>query len=260
MLSNDVYSVTLDATKVIAFAVLFKVFSILLVAYGPVPSNTIAIGKQFRWYNITVSLLHSTITSLGALYCFYLDPDLTSDISRRFTPAAHLISCLSTGYFVYDFTEAIKRKKISSTWEIIIHHTVVIICFGIAVFSHQYVSYVIVALLCEINSVFLHARQLLNLSGVSPCSGVYRFNGILNISTYVLFRICTLAWMTRWIVLHRSSIPQPFQTAGILGMMVMTVINVILFARLLFKDYVSSGVTSKPQHSLNNNVVKGKNT
>uniref|UniRef100_H2ZDG0 TLC domain-containing protein n=1 Tax=Ciona savignyi TaxID=51511 RepID=H2ZDG0_CIOSA len=189
MMGGSAISSSQDALTVASFAVLFKIISMLFIKYLPVSKHATAVGKQFRWYNISVSLLHSLISSIGALYCFYLDPDLTTDIINRYTPEAHLIACFSTGYFIHDFFEAIQRKKISVTWEIIIHHTVVVICFGISVFTHKYVGYVIVALLCEINSVFLHIRQILNLCGTCQTTGVYRFNGILNITSYVLFRI-----------------------------------------------------------------------
>ena len=55
------------------------------------------------------------------------------------------------------------RKR--STYELLVHHTLVIICFSIAVVYHEYVAYAALSLMVEINSVFLHARQLFIIVG-----------------------------------------------------------------------------------------------
>lgn len=60
-------------------------------------------------------------------------------------------------YFVFS------RKR--STYELLVHHTLVIICFSIAVVYHEYVAYAALSLMVEINSVFLHARQLFIIVG-----------------------------------------------------------------------------------------------
>ena len=55
------------------------------------------------------------------------------------------------------------RKR--STYELLVHHTLVIVCFSIAVVYHEYVAYAALSLMVEVNSVFLHARQLFIISG-----------------------------------------------------------------------------------------------
>ena len=75
----------------------------------------------------------------------------------------------------------------------------VILCFGIAVSTRTYVAYAALSLVVEINSVFLHARQLLTIGGIPKSSWIYRTNAIMNVSTFVLFRILLLGWMTRWL-------------------------------------------------------------
>ena len=58
--------------------------------------------------------------------------------------------------------------------------------------------------------------------------------------TFIVFRIATLAWMTRWIVVNRDQIPLPLYTLGSVGLAVMTVMNIILFYRLLRSDFLKS--------------------
>ncbi|CAL8335209.1 unnamed protein product [Boreogadus saida] len=115
----------------------------------------------------------------------------------------------------------------------------VITCFGISVLSFRFVGFAVVALLVEINSVFLHLRQMLRMADLA--SGTpYRVNSIVNLGTYVVFRINTLAWMTRWLVLNRDNVPLVSYTVGSVGMAIMTGMNIVLFFRLLRSDFLKS--------------------
>ncbi|XP_010794918.1 TLC domain-containing protein 2-like [Notothenia coriiceps] len=115
----------------------------------------------------------------------------------------------------------------------------VITCFGFSVLTCRYVGFSVVALMVEINSVFLHLRQMLRMAG-NATSTLYRVNSIINLGTYVVFRINTLAWMTRWLVLNRDNVPLMAYTLGSVGMAVMTVMNIVLFCRLLRSDFLKS--------------------
>lgn len=112
----------------------------------------------------------------------------------------------------------------------------VIICFGIAVLLHQYVGFALVALLVEINSIFLHLRQILLMANLVHTT-CYRLNSLINLGTYVVFRIATLAWMTRWLFLNRHNVPPAAHAVGTVGMAIMTPMNVILLYRLLRSDF-----------------------
>lgn len=69
---------------------------------------------------------------------------------------------------------------------------------------------------------------------------LYRINSMINLGTYVVFRINTLAWMTRWLVLNRDKVPLPAYTLGSVGMAIMTAMNIVLFYRLLRTDFLKS--------------------
>lgn len=115
-----------------------------------------------------------------------------------------------------------------------------ITCFGLSVLSCRYIGFAVVALLVEINSVFLHLRQMLRMSNIAKGT-VYRVNSMVNLGTYVVFRINTLAWMTRWLVLNRDKVPLVAYTLGSVGLAIMTVMNIVLFYRLLRSDFLKSG-------------------
>lgn len=116
-----------------------------------------------------------------------------------------------------------------------------ITCFGLSVLSCRYIGFAVVALLVEINSVFLHLRQMLRMSNIAKGT-LYRVNSMVNLGTYVVFRINTLAWMTRWLVLNRDNVPLVAYTLGSVGMAIMTAMNIVLFYRLLRSDFLKSGV------------------
>ncbi|XP_067422095.1 TLC domain-containing protein 2 isoform X2 [Emydura macquarii macquarii] len=146
-------------------------------------------------------------------------------------------SLFCSGYFLQDFVDMLCNQKLHQSWELLFHHSVVIICFSIAVLVHRYIGFTLVALLVEINSIFLHLRQILLMANLLHTT-CYRLNSILNLGTYVVFRISTLAWMTRWLVLNRENIPLATYTVGTVGMAIMTPMNIILFYRLLRSDFL----------------------
>lgn len=115
----------------------------------------------------------------------------------------------------------------------------VITCFGLSVLSNRYLGFAVVALLVEINSVFLHLRQILRMASMASGT-LYRVNSMINLGTYVVFRINTLAWMTRWLVLNRDKVPLLAYTLGSVGMAIMTAMNIVLFCRLLRSDFLKS--------------------
>lgn len=115
----------------------------------------------------------------------------------------------------------------------------VVTCFGLSVLSSRYIGFSVVALLVELNSVFLHLRQLLRMASMAKGT-TYRVNSIINLGTYVVFRINTLAWMTRWLVLNRDKVPLLAYTLGSVGMAIMTAMNIVLFYRLLRSDFLKS--------------------
>ncbi|CAG2057614.1 unnamed protein product [Timema podura] len=104
------------------------------------------------------------------------------------------------------------RKR--SSYELMIHHVVVIICFGLSVMTRYYLGYGLMALLVEVNSIFLHIRQLMLIQSLRKSHILYRLNSLLTIGTFIVFRITTLGWMTRWLVLHRDELSVTAFTIG----------------------------------------------
>ncbi|XP_061538597.1 TLC domain-containing protein 2 [Phycodurus eques] len=203
----------------------------------PVPEA--ARRNTFKWRNISTSFVHSLVTAIWAVLCFFLKPEMAEDLIETHSVFSHALVSFSIGYFIYDLFDMVTYQKLSQFWELALHHIVVITCFGLSVLTYRYVGFAVVALVVEINSVFLHLRQILRMAN-QAASTVYRVNSMINLGTYVVFRINTLAWMTRWLVLNRDKVPLLAYTLGSVGLAIMTVMNIILFYRLLRSDFLKS--------------------
>ncbi|KAG8450768.1 hypothetical protein GDO86_003149 [Hymenochirus boettgeri] len=220
----------------------FRLLNWKLDSLVPPPSS--AQRNHWKWRNIWTSLVHSLLTGMWALLGFYLHPEMAEDLISTHSTFSHSLVAVSIGYFIHDFLDMLQNQKLHQSWELLFHHTVVVTCFGISVMLHRYVGFSVVALLVEINSIFLHLRQILLMANLLKTT-FYRLNSLLNLGTYVIFRISTLAWMTRWLVINRDNIPLLTYTIGSVGMAIMTVMNIVLFYRLLRSDFLKS--TRDPQ-------------
>ncbi|XP_066520227.1 TLC domain-containing protein 2 [Hoplias malabaricus] len=229
----DLQSVLLTTSASVGF------FRVVNYSFGKLPVPETAQRNTWKWRNISTSFVHSFITGIWAVLCFCMHPQMAEDLIETHSVFSHSLVSVSIGYFIHDFLDMVLHQKINQSWELLFHHIVVITCFGISVLTFRYVGFAVVALLVEINSIFLHLRQMLRMACVSK-SVLYRVNSMINLGTYVVFRINTLAWMTRWLVLNREHIPLLSYTVGSVGLAIMTVMNIVLFYRLLRTDFLKS--------------------
>ena len=152
---------------------------------------------------------------------------MQDDLIHKYTYSSHVLVCFSIGYFLYDALDMILYHRKRSTYELLLHHSCVVTCYSLAVTSRQYIAYGALSLIVEINSVFLHARQLFIITKEPKTTARYKTNALLNIGTFVACRILLLGWMTRWLTVHREEIPLLFFTAGSVGLAVI-VSNVVV--------------------------------
>ena len=121
------------------------------------------------------------------------------------------------------------------------------------IYHQRLAGYAIFTIIAEINSIFLHGRQLLLMYDVPTYSKLYKVNSALNIATYVLFRLTpfatlvTVAWRDR----HRMSAFYAY--ALMIGSTTLLVINVVLFYRLIKRDFLSPPVPRTVKENNHNN-------
>lgn len=111
-------------------------------------------------------------------------------------------------------------------------------CFGISMYSKLYLGYAVVALMAEVNSIFLHGRQLLLMCNTSKRSTFFIVNSVINIITFVLFRFGVLLWMAHWLWLNKHAVPPVLVAVATSGLVIMLAVNVVLFYRLLMSDFI----------------------
>lgn len=162
---------------------------------------------------------------------------MREDLISKFSQSSHLLVALSVGYFIYDMIDMALYEQKSKKTELLLHHFLVILCFLLAVVQKRYMGYSLMALLLEVNSIFLHLRQLMIIQQWKKSSILYRINNTFNLGTFVVFRILTLGWMTRWLLQHRSDLATfTFYLAGI-SLAVIMMMNIALLQRVLNSDY-----------------------
>lgn len=201
------------------------------------PSACKTAQQRWKWRNVATSLVHSAVTAVWTPLAFYQAPEMRNDLIKTFSFSSHTLVCFSIGYFLYDAIDMLLYHRKKSTYELLLHHFLVILCFGLAVTKKLFVAYGALSLMIEINSVFLHTRQLFIITNEPRSSKRYKANALLNVGTFLCFRVLLLGWMTRWMTLHRESIPLLFLSVGSVGLGIMVVMNVILLCRILAVDF-----------------------
>ncbi|XP_066552189.1 TLC domain-containing protein 1 [Amia ocellicauda] len=191
--------------------------------------------KSWKWRNLSVSLVHSLLTGPWAVTCVILWPDLLHKIHSFYTPLTYLLICVSSGYFIQDAGDIILSGQARASWEFLLHHALVTWCFLYGLYTKHYVAGAVIALFVEVNSIFLHTRLLLKLA-CAQASPLYHINKLLNLFTYVFFRLSAQFYITWYLLRHYATLDH----AGyfLATMTLMNIMILIYFYRLLRADFL----------------------
>uniref|UniRef100_A0A3Q1FET8 TLC domain containing 2 n=1 Tax=Acanthochromis polyacanthus TaxID=80966 RepID=A0A3Q1FET8_9TELE len=222
-------------------------FKLLNTVVGFLPTPEPARSKAWKWRNISTSLAHSSLTGAGAVLCFYLQPHMAEDLISSCSLLSHSLVAASTGYFIHDFLDMTLNEPLRKSWELLLHHSVVISCFSLAAASRLYVGFALVSLLVEINSVFLHIRQSGPEIASPRPSLAFSITSWLNLGTFLVFRGFTLGWMSRWLACHSEHMPRYVLMMGTAGLTLVSIMNAALFYKLLRADILRN--TSKASNN-----------
>ncbi|OWZ21739.1 putative membrane protein [Phytophthora megakarya] len=119
---------------------------------------------QLLFSNTAVSMAHSALSSLLAISTLFTLHSLKDDYVNTVTKGEFLATAVSTGYFAYDLWDYVLNGLYVKSPGIILHHVVVLICYISALTKTVGVPLLSFALVCELHSVFMHARKLLIMS------------------------------------------------------------------------------------------------
>ncbi|KAL2096730.1 hypothetical protein ACEWY4_008878 [Coilia grayii] len=222
------------ALAVVGFSVAFRGVHHLL---RKLPMPKVVKNDDFRtwkWRNLSVSLVHSLLTGVWAVSCLIQEPVMLQQIYSFYTPLSYLLVCVSSGYFVQDACDIIFTGHAKGSWEFLLHHFLVLWCFLYTLFTWHYVAGAVIALLVEVNSITLHLRLILKLAS-AQYSQLYQANKVLNLFTYVGFRLSAQFYITWYILQNYSWLDHGgyFLTTMIL----MNIMILIYFYRLIRADF-----------------------
>jgi hypothetical protein len=110
--------------------------------------------------------------------------------------------------------------------------------FFLNMMEGQCIAFTAVVLLVEINTVFLHSRKMLQMCKVPFTSLIYRTNSAANLATFVSCRFGCILYVIYCIIVFRDVLGSRYVVTVSFATFVMSVINVVLFWRLLCSDYL----------------------
>lgn len=196
----------------------------------------------WRIKNVFISWIHSIIASTFVVLNIYYTPELFTDMINVSSKLSYISISVSMGYFLYDAVDilASNKKLTTQSHEVLVHHALIIFIFCVPLSINYFVGYTIGALSIEFNTILLHLRFMIAFNPENRSTLLFRIVSVLNLVTFLVFRIVTLCWMTRWIVLNRKLVHVGWFTVGSVGLAIMLVINILLLQRLLQADFANS--------------------
>ncbi|KAG6578966.1 TLC domain-containing protein 2 [Cucurbita argyrosperma subsp. argyrosperma] len=228
------------------FEILFdRRFELLYLVFGALfyqSANSairFLISKEPLVVNTAVSLLHSIITSASVLFVLanrWLShgSDGMFEHSQLFGgtwPWAYAALCFSCGYFAYDQWDML-QYRLYSGWipAILVHHLVLLICFTLALYRNVTINYLILTLICELHSIFLHVRRLRRMAGVRDAeSFIVKVEWTLNWLTFTFARFVPHILITAKLIMDASKFDKGVELPlALFGMAAMNLLNVFL--------------------------------
>ncbi|GMI90587.1 hypothetical protein like AT1G21790 [Hibiscus trionum] len=198
-----------------------------------------SVSRDPLFVNTSVSLLHSAITSTSVIFILINQWSVTG-FERMFEhkqlvegtwPWAYQALCFSCGYFAYDQQDMLKYRLYSGFIpSILMHHLLLLICFTLALYRHITINYLILTLICELHSIFLHVRKVRRMAGVRDAkSRVVKVEWILNWMMFVLARLVSHILITGKLVKDASKFEKGIEwPLAMLGMAGMNLLNAFL--------------------------------
>ncbi|KAF8404086.1 hypothetical protein HHK36_008964 [Tetracentron sinense] len=205
------------------------------------------VSRDPLFVNTSVSLLHSTITS-ASVVLILVNQWVTNGVDEMFEhsqlfggtwPGAYPALCFSCGYFAYDQWDML-HYHLYSGWlpSILVHHLILLVCVTLALYRNVTINYLILTLICELHSIFLHVRKVRRMAGVRDAnSKIVRAEWVLNWVTFFLARFAAHILITVKLIRDAPKFGKGVELPlALFGMVGMNLLNFFLGADL-FKAY-----------------------
>jgi hypothetical protein len=186
--------------------------------------------------NLQISFIHSFLCSVWLIrIVWFRNTEMFNDLLTYVSWDTYFVLAFSCGYFLYDFYDIYANGFFQREWVVCLHHWIVLISFSYHMMNLLNIGYTIVALMMEFNSVFLHSRKLLKFYQFDRRSAIFQINSVLNITTFLLFRFGVLAVIYQGIYVDCHRVTTNYLIMLCSCVFAMTIINIVLFKRILIK-------------------------
>ncbi|CAO1946722.1 unnamed protein product [Urochloa humidicola] len=198
-----------------------------------------SVSRDPLFVNTAVSLLHSSLTSASVIFVLvnqWRDKGLENmfeheELFGGSWIGAYSALCFSCGYFAYDQLDML-RYRLYSGWipGILMHHLILLICFTLALNRNVTINYLILSLVCELHSVFLHVRKVRRMAGFRDFNRkVVKLEWVLNWATFVTARVICHILITYKLVTDAHKFGKGIELPlALLGMAGMNLLNIFL--------------------------------
>ncbi|KAK6108457.1 Uncharacterized protein BM_BM5063 [Brugia malayi] len=219
----------------ISYFVLFQIVGYFIRTYA---WKSYSGFKQYRLRNLTLCVIHSSISGLWSfVFSITHQQVMLEETIHWYSPWAVQLPILSMAYFICDTMDMLRHEISKWTIELLFHHAASIFAFASAVLPHKFIPYTYWALLMEINSIFLHLRSLMQITGYSVLrQSLFRIIQLTNIVTFVIFRFAVQIWQINWAWINHRRFHIFYTGIAFIGGAFFLIINMILFIRVLASD------------------------
>ena len=229
----------LELISILLSAVVFQGLSRIIVRYNVIP-KAVDNEKTLVWFNVFLSFIHSSYASFACLLCFYMEPRLAypSQMDNPGSLKVRIFAYITLGYFFHDLVHTLRSFSWRKSWGVIFHHVWMIWGYYIFSLDMNKQNIIIVGLAAEINTVFLHLRQLLKLAKISLSTRIYQVNKWINVMTFFIFRFPAFGWMFLYFFCFTDYTKTYNAALAAIGCFEMNIFNLIVFGRIIYTDFI----------------------
>ncbi|XP_072046663.1 TLC domain-containing protein 2-like [Amphiura filiformis] len=215
----------------------FGAFSLFnkFLAFGVIPIPKRYVGNlQYKWRGTAVSLVHTSIVCVIGVISV---PTIWSDFVLNYTSIGETTVAIFTGYTIYDTIKLLRNVNSNVVASLILHHVIGGVFSIISIHHQEWLGYGILCLVAvEINSIFLHIRQLILMNDFPKSSAFFRVNNMLYISSFVTIRVPAFLIILGLLIRDIKRMTAAWHFAIIPGVSGQLLLNVYVFAKLLSSD------------------------
>ncbi|CAI5442440.1 unnamed protein product [Caenorhabditis angaria] len=155
-----------------------------------------------------VSFTHALISALGCLFSLLTDINYIREPYDYHKQNAEYVFLFSMGYFIYDLVDMYIHGELDNSKEYLIHHSLVIISFSIILLTGRLFGLAMIALLVEVQTIFLHLRTMVRLAYGSKKQSDFMDTLInANMLCLFLFRHLPVCYLLFYLLVQDYKVP-----------------------------------------------------